>query len=244
MKHRRFLGKMATVMVVGLSVMGCTSHSESPRERTITNEVSPPPSRPSSPSEANTVPAPSAPMASIPLNTSPALPAGQGLAVANFDSGQKPNLIGGDFGSWDKDPGDPTQFCHISFDRANALNGAGYALKIDYDVDSPNPAYNGFWMKLQEANLSSSQALSFYVKGDPNAGYTPQIKLELKNAQGEVGHYLLQGITDEWKQVRIPLQAFAGLTDSSRMTELVIVFDDVTSTKKSGTIYLDDIAFQ
>lgn len=111
-------------------------------------------------------------------------------------------------------------------------------------MDSPNPAYNGFWMKLQEPNLAASQALSFYVKGDRTQGYTPQVRLELKSAQGEVGHYLLQGITDEWKQVRIPLQAFGGLTDVSRTTEFVVVFDDVTSIKKVGTIYLDDIAFQ
>ena len=241
MRRRWFFGRVATVVVVGLSVVGCASHNTPPTERATTDEVSSPPSRPSGRSEANAVPAPSA---GIPPKPSPVLPAGQGLAVANFDSGQKPNLIGGDFGAWDKDPGDPTQFCHISFDRANALNGAGYALKIDYDVDSPNPAYNGFWMKLQETNLASSEALSFYVKGDPDAGYTPQVKLELKNAKGEVGHYLLKGITDEWKQVRIPLQAFAGLTDLSRMTEFVIVFDDATSTKKVGTIYLDDITFQ
>ena len=180
----------------------------------------------------------------MPTEPSSVSPAGSGLAVANFDTGEKPNLLGGDFGAWDKDPSDPTQFCHISFDRANALNGAGYALKISYDVDSPNPAYNGFWTKLQGTTLTSSQALSFYVKGDHDQGYTPQVKLELKNAKGQVGRYLLKGITEEWQQVRIPLQAFEGLTDVSNMTEFVIVFDDVTSTKKVGAIYLDDIAFQ
>src|SRR3989338_6354852 len=71
------------------------------------------------------------------------------LLVDDFDRGEKPNALGGDFGSWDKDPSDPTQRCVIAFDKANAFGNAGYSLRLDYDVDSPNPAYNGFWMKLQ-----------------------------------------------------------------------------------------------
>ena len=166
------------------------------------------------------------------------------LLVDDFDRGQKPNALGGDFGSWDKDPSDPTQKCTISFDKAGAFGGVGYSLKIDYDVDSPNPAYNGFWMKLQGSNVSSYAKLTFYIKGDGPRGFTPQIKLELKNGQQEVGRYLLTGITEEWQQVTIPLSEFQGVTDWSGMTEFVIVFDDLTSTKKVGTIYVDEIAFE
>ena len=164
------------------------------------------------------------------------------LLVDDFDRGEKPNALGGDFGSWDKDPSDPTQKCTIAFDKTNAFGGVGYSLKIDYDVDSPNPAYNGFWMKLQGTDLSAYKKLTFYVRGDNTRGFTPQIKLELKNGK-EVGRYLLKGVTDQWLQVSIPLKDFAGLTDWKGMTEFVIVFDDLTSTKKVGTVYLDEITF-
>ena len=165
------------------------------------------------------------------------------LLVDDFDRGEKPNALGGDFGSWDKDPSDPTQKCTIAFDKTNAFGGVGYSLKIDYDVDSPNPAYNGFWMKLQGTDLSTYKKLTFYVRGDNTRGFTPQIKLELKNGK-EVGRYLLKGVTDQWLQVSIPLKDFAGLTDWKGMTEFVIVFDDLTSTKKVGTVYLDEITFE
>ena len=59
-----------------------------------------------------------------------------------------------------------------------------------------------------------------------------------------MGRYLLTGITEEWQQVTIPLSEFQGVTDWSGMTEFVIVFDDLTSTKKVGTIYVDEIAFE
>ncbi len=166
------------------------------------------------------------------------------LLVDDFDRGEKPNALGGDFGSWDKDPSDPTQKCTMSFDQANAFGALGYSLKLDYDVDSPNPAYNGFWMKLQHSDLSSYKTLTLYIKGDATKGFTPQIRLELKNGAGEVGRYLLKGITGEWQQVRIPLEEFSGLTSLSDMTEFVVVFDDMTSTKKVGTIDLDEITFE
>ena len=165
------------------------------------------------------------------------------LLVDDFDRGEKPNALGGDFGSWDKDPSDPTQKCMISFDKTNAFGGVGYSLKLDYDVDSPNPAYNGFWMKLQGQDVSAYRKLVLYVKGDASRGFTPQIKLELKNGK-EVGRYLLKGVTDQWQQFTVPLKDFAGVSEWKGMTEFVVVFDDITSTKKVGTIYLDEISFE
>ncbi len=165
------------------------------------------------------------------------------LLVDDFDRGEKPNALGGDYGSWDKDPSDPTQRCTIAFDKSNAFGNAGYSLRLDYDVDSPNPAYNGFWMKLQNTNLTTYKTVSFYIKGDAARGFTPQIKVEIKNGS-EVGRYLLKGISDEWQKVSIPLKDFAGITEWNSMTEFVIVFDDITSTKKVGTIYIDEILFE
>jgi len=165
------------------------------------------------------------------------------MLVDDFNRGEKPNALGGDYGAWNKDESDPTQKCVNSYDKTNAYGGVGNALRLDYDVDSPNPAYNGFWMKLQDANLSGYKNLVLYVKGDATRSYTTQIKLELKNGK-EVGKYTLKGITDQWQGVSIPLKDFVGLTDLSALTEFVVVFDDLTSNKKVGTIYLDEISFE
>ena len=166
------------------------------------------------------------------------------LAIADFNSGQKPNLLGGDFGSWDKDPKDTTQGCTIAFDELSAYGGSGYSLRVDYDVESPNPAYNGVWMKLEDLDVRPYKQLTFYVKGDAQAGFTGQAKLEMKNAKGETGKFLLRGVTDQWQQVSIPLSAFEGITDWSQMTELVLVFDDINVTKKTGTLFVDEIVLQ
>jgi hypothetical protein len=166
------------------------------------------------------------------------------LVIADFNTGEKPNNIGGDFGAWNRDEADQTQGCKMNFNQTEMHGGAGSSVQLDYDVDSPNPAYNGFWMKLQNQDASQYDKLSLWIKGDAAAGYSTKVKLELKNAKGEVGKYTVSNITAEWQEIVIPLAQFSGLTDLASMTELVVVFDDMTcSGKKQGTIYIDDIAF-
>ena len=40
------------------------------------------------------------------------------------------------------------------------------------------------------------------------------------------------------------LSEFAGVNDWNNMTEFVVVFDDLTSNKKVGTLYFDEIALE
>lgn len=165
------------------------------------------------------------------------------LVVNDFDSGEKPNNVGGDFGVWNKDETDVTQGVIGSFDDDHYGN-AGRAFRLEYDVDSPNPAYNGFWTKLNGADALKYKTLAFAVKGDAQNGFTSQVKVELKNMKGQVGKYLVKGITNQWQEVKIPFDQLRGLTDWSSMNEFVIVFDDITSTKKTGTILVDNIRLE
>ena len=169
---------------------------------------------------------------------------GQELVVADFDTGDKPNNLGGDFGVWDKDPNDDTQSISSSFVEDDALgNPGGFSLRLDYDVDSPNPAYNGFWMKLEGNDASSYNTLNFYVKGDSDKGFTKRIKIELKDETNKPSAYIVSGITSEWQKVSIPFEKFRRITDWSKMSEAVIVFDDINSNPKTGTIFVDQISF-
>lgn len=169
---------------------------------------------------------------------------GEELVVADFDTGDKPNNIGGDFGAWDKDPNDETQGTEMSFEPDDALGDpAGYSIRLDYDVDSPNPAYNGFWMKLNGEDVSKYNALKFYIKGDKDAGYTKRIKMEMKDMSNKPSPYIVTGITDQWTAVSIPFEKFRRIEDWSSMNEFVIVFDDINSNPKAGTVFIDHVSF-
>jgi len=169
---------------------------------------------------------------------------GTELILADFNSGDKPNNVGGDFGSWDKDPEDDTQGTGMSFEPDDALGSpSGYSVRLDYDVDSPNPAYNGFWMKLKGTDAMDFNALAFYMKGDPDKGFTKRVKIELKDQSNKPSAYVVANVTGEWQKVSVPFEKFRRVTDWGSMNEFVVVFDDMNSRPKTGTIYIDQIAF-
>jgi len=165
------------------------------------------------------------------------------LVVADFDSGEKPNNIGGDFGAWNKDPTDFSQGCSESFDSVNRHGTKGFGMKLDYSVESKNPAYNGFWMFLQNLDASKYDSIAFWVKGDAKIGYTTVFKVELKNASKQVGRYYVTNITDQWQEIVIPLKDFKGLSDLSNLTEFVVVFEDRIASNKKGVVYIDELRF-
>jgi len=169
--------------------------------------------------------------------------AAEEILIADFDAGEKPNNVGGNFGAWDKDPADFSQGCAESFDSSNRCGSKGFSMKLEYDVDSKNPAYNGFWMFLQNMDASKYDNVAFKVKGDSKDGYTTVFKVELKNAGRQVGRYYVTSVTDKWQDIVIPLKDFKGLTDFSNLTEFIIVFEDRVASNKKGVIYLDDIRF-
>jgi hypothetical protein len=171
-------------------------------------------------------------------------PAGNELVIADFDTGDKPNNIGGDFGAWNKDPNDTTQGCNMSFDQDDAEGAAsGYSLRLDYNVDSPNPAYNGFWMKFNGEDATAYNTLNFFVKGDAKAGYTKRFKIELKDMTNKPSAYIVSGVTDKWQKVSIPFEKFRKIENWNSLNEFVIVFDDINSSPKKGSILIDDISF-
>lgn len=163
------------------------------------------------------------------------------LLIEDFDAGIRTNYLGGNWGAWDKDPKDKTQFCKEEFDEKNRYGKEGYCLKITYDVDSPNPAYNGFWMKLEKADFSPYSKICFYAKIDEQVGGTDRFKVELKNTKGEVGKTMVSGLTKDWQLITIPFNKFRGISEFNEMTEFVIVFEDTVANPKSGIIYIDNI---
>ena len=172
-----------------------------------------------------------------------ALAATTELMVADFNSGTKPNNIGGDFGAWIKDPNDPMQGCIESFDAKDRYGKTGYALRLIYSVASKNPAFGGLWMRLQNLDASRFDALAFRVRGDAGMGYTKAFKVELKDALDQSSHKYVNNVTDQWQDIAIPLSDFQGMVNPRKLKELVIVFEDTTATAKQGVIYLDDIRF-
>jgi hypothetical protein len=161
--------------------------------------------------------------------------------IADFNSGAKPDNLGGDFGSWIYDPTDPMQGCIEAFDRTDRYGNSGYALRLIYSVESTKPAFGGLWMRLQNLDASKFDNLAFRVRGDAKMGYTGVFKVELKDALDQSSHHYVRGVTDQWQDIVIPLKDFEGMANLRRLKEFTIVFEDKSATVKRGVIYIDDV---
>ncbi|MEO6224228.1 MAG: hypothetical protein ABIO80_00020 [Sphingomicrobium sp.] len=166
------------------------------------------------------------------------------LMVADFNSGAKPNNLGGDFGAWIKDPSDPMQGCIESFDRANRFGSSGFSLRLIYSVDSRRPAFGGFWMRLQNVDASKFDRLVLRVRGDSKMGFTTVFKVELKDSMDQTSHFYVRGVTDQWQDLAIPFKELEGTMNVRSLKEFVIVFEDTSATAKRGVIYIDDVRFE
>ncbi|RLD18564.1 MAG: hypothetical protein DRI36_01125, partial [Caldiserica bacterium] len=167
------------------------------------------------------------------------------LLIADFEKDSHVNCVGGLFGAWNKDPKDRTQFCKDEIERIYGNR----ILTLTYDVDSPYPAYNGFWMKLNDIDVSEFTHLCFDIKGGKKS--TTRFWLELKDKEGRKGKVLVDGIKKTWQTISIPLFLFTmhpeyekPLQDFKKIYEMVIVFEDRIVTEKLGKIYLDNIKFK
>lgn len=168
---------------------------------------------------------------------------GQRVVIADFNRAGHRTNAGDAFGAWHSDPGDRTQFCRIRLVDHERVGPQGFGLMLEYDVDSPNPAYGGFWMKITQVAVRAFGAVTFDIKGDAARGFTRQLWMELKDGT-RVARFRLEGITASWKRMRIPLREFDGITRLRNVTEFVIVIDDETATVQEGALYLDNVVFE
>ena len=166
------------------------------------------------------------------------------VVLADFDHPLTQANLGWTFGTWERDPADPTQSCHLQVVTQPRLGASGYSVRLDYDVDSLNAAYNGLWVKvIPPVSLSGFQALRIAIKGDAAKGFTTRVKLELKDEE-RVASYVLEGVESEWVRRRMPLTAFHGIEQLQQVAEFVVVFDDIYATTKVGTIYVDEVVLE
>ncbi len=183
--------------------------------------------------------------------------------VADFESDQLVNNLGGGVGDWNMHPEDiNNSFTDIKLVRMPSAGGSeSQVLRLNYSVDSDQPAQNGFWTKLMGIDGSQYDHLAFDIKGDPEKGFTEKFRLEVKKCKDTECIESVRGsaiipVTGEWQTVMLPLNKLTGLIDFadpeswknpligySNLDEFIVIFNDKFVTKKQGLIYLDNIRF-
>lgn len=172
------------------------------------------------------------------------------MLIDDFDDGDSNNSL--NEGTWAVSPTAPN-YCNPApvDDPALVHGGSGQSLQLDYGV-SGEDNWVGYWTKfsfwISDAepvffrDISLYQSLTFWVKGD-KGGESFNIGFKDGNEKVweiNINDYLTGGVTGSWQKVSIPLYAFWGISDWSKIDTMSIVFNDAIKSG-AGKIYIDDI---
>lgn len=148
----------------------------------------------------------------------------------------------GPYGVSDRNPMDPDQGIKMSLVEDGLPGKTGRkVLKLEYDVDSHEPAKAEFWLRLREMDLSRFDTLHLYLRGNTEHGKIRGVTIRIVDAGHRTAPYILTGIENHWKEFSIPLKRFSRIRDWSKIDEFGIVFDDVYSVPKEGALFVDKI---
>jgi hypothetical protein len=159
------------------------------------------------------------------------------IMVDDFEDAQdEVNLVGGTYTTWTRDAGDTDTT--ISTTVVPTPTG-GRALRIDFDVESAQPAFGGVTIGLNGADASGCNTLKFRMRGTGG-----RFKIELHGRGGSGATYIECAADEQWHEVELPFIAFGGMiTDWGRMREIIIVIEDRSVRPQTGTLWIDDIEF-
>jgi hypothetical protein len=169
------------------------------------------------------------------------------VSIMDFDSGTMKNNLNGDSGTWEANPLDEEQSIKASLDPEIKRAEKGASLKLEYDVDSPEDAVNGFWTQIRTFDASAYDHFEFWVKGDKEKGYPEAFKIEFKKFEDNIsqnhdktikGSYVVKGVTDEWQKVSVPLNVMNGILDWHDIREFVITFENRRLACKEGVVFV------
>lgn len=158
--------------------------------------------------------------------------------IADFDRCKGVTNRGGEMGTaYDLKSDDTIVVSYLPED------GRGCIARLEYDM----VLWSGFWMRLGDADLRPYSQLVFDIKGDSRKNAPGRIKIELKRANGEgeqeISILYISGVTTDWQTKRVKLADFEGsLPSLTDVEELVFVFEANNGSRKTGAIYLDNIA--
>lgn len=183
------------------------------------------------------------PLVVFPFNTAFA---GVSPNVCTIDNFNDENLGVNTLGFWTGgNVGSDQLFLHV-YD-ANKNN---YARTLTYNCATPQDIYwyaSNVWDGVTFLNASNFTHLSFRIKGT-EGGEDFYIQLQYGTPIGGGPQPLVEILssayvttTTEWRQVNIPLTAFAGL-DKTKMRAVSIEFRN-TLSHPQGTIYIDNLSF-
>jgi len=159
------------------------------------------------------------------------------LWIETFDHAEIPKNIG----TWEHNVLDSDQGIKLELVDQDASNKkGGKSLALHFDVDSPNPAMVGCWIRLENQDLSAFDTLHFSLKSQ-GGRFTGNVAVQFTDEGNRKASYLVSGVRKDWKEYGIPLKKFPRISDWSKVKEFEVIIDDMNAVPKEGTLLIDEI---
>ncbi len=140
--------------------------------------------------------------------------------------------------AWTRDKNDDT----VGISVSEAIHAQDHreirCLRVDFDLDSPNPAFGGISIALHGTDGSACNALRMSIHNLPS-----QLKVELHGKGGIGVIRAAKGETiNESCTIEIPFTQFGGMiTDWSNLDRIMLVLEDDFCVPKTGTMWIEEI---
>ena len=127
--------------------------------------------------------------------------------------------------------------------------GSRRALHLRYRFFPGATEAMGWQLRLPSLDASTYDHLELWIRGDEHTGYADALKLEFKQPLSggppgllRQGSYVINGITGNWRRIRIPLNRMNGIEDWKQLRWLTLALQPRRLSISSGGYWLDDIA--
>jgi hypothetical protein len=160
------------------------------------------------------------------------------LLIDSFCDDDENNSLNGEAGIFASAPPVPPCTAAVTSTLSNG------ALRLDYDVTAGPSCFSGYWSRTL-LDLGPYRTLAVKVRSE-RCGQVASISartVPVATDKLKLSDYLLDGITDQWQEARIPLAASSVVTDWTRGDSYVIAFEANQGASK-GTTWWDDVAFE
>lgn len=136
---------------------------------------------------------------------------------------------------------DPKTQISVEFSAAARMGAKGKGMKIAYDFSQalPETGWVGLEFDLSQMALGSDSVLSFALKGDSKAGFSPKLALFVYDGQKQASLPVIFA-SSFWKRFHFSFSKLAGGIDLSQIKTFRLVIEKPKKTAHlRGTYHLD-----
>ena len=143
--------------------------------------------------------------------------------------------------------GDPQAAAEHAF-IADGPDAAGRVLRVSYRFGPDRRARAGIQSEPRRPRRQRFDHLEFRVRGEPAAGFARSFEVGFQRPRPgrpdmmENGSYVVAGVGEQWREVRVPLNLMTGIGSWTGLDEFVIAIDSGRADDAAGTLYFDDVA--